>query len=86
MPCQLGLHLRTAALFINFANKFQSKIRIRKNEIIVDGKSVLGLLTLGASRNTKLCVEVEGTDADFAIEKIKEYFQNQKNCVDKPLE
>lgn len=54
MPCRLGLHLRTAALFVHFANKFESKIRIQKNETIVDGKSILGLLTLGASRNEKL--------------------------------
>ncbi len=86
MPCRLGLHLRTAALFINFANKFESEIRILKNETVVDGKSILGLLTLGASRNTKLCIEVEGKDADFAIKKIKEYFRNQKNCVDEFLE
>jgi phosphocarrier protein len=82
MPCRLGLHLRTAALFIHFANKFESEIRIRKNETIVDGKSILGLLALGVSRNEKLCIEIEGKDAELAIKMIKAYFGNQKNCVD----
>ncbi len=86
MPCRFGLHLRAAALFINFANKFESEIRIRKNETVVNGKSILGLLTLGASWNTKLCIEVEGDDADSAIKMIKAYFQNQRNCVDEFLE
>ena len=63
MPCHLGLHARTAVLFINFAKEFNSTIRTRKGKHVVNGKSILGLLTLGVAFNSKLEIEVEGDDA-----------------------
>ncbi|OGX04706.1 MAG: hypothetical protein A3G87_06265 [Omnitrophica bacterium RIFCSPLOWO2_12_FULL_50_11] len=86
MPCQLGLHARTAARFILFARRFSSDIRIRKGRLAVDGKSILGLLLLGATWKSKLIIAVEGEDADGAIQGIEAYFLMRENCADDVIE
>ncbi|MBI4115184.1 MAG: HPr family phosphocarrier protein [Candidatus Omnitrophica bacterium] len=86
MPCQLGLHARTATRFILFAKQFSSDIRIRKGRLSVDGKSILGLLLLGATWKSKLVVEVEGDDAEMAIQAIETYFLMRENCADDVIE
>lgn len=82
MPCRLGLHARVATRFIYFAQRFRSAVRVIKGDLVVDGKSVLGLLVLGASRNSKLRIEVCGEDAERAIQSIETYFQMLENCLD----
>lgn len=82
MPCRLGLHARTSAKFIFFTRQFNSEIRIKKGRLIADGKSILGVLCLGASWKSKLLIEAIGLDADQAIERIESYFQNQDHCDD----
>ena len=83
MPCRLGLHARTATRFIYFARQFRSRIRIIKGELAVDGKSILGLLALGASWKSRLRVEAQGEDAEKAIQGIEAYFLMAENCEDK---
>ena len=82
MPCRLGLHARTATRFILFAKQFRSRIRIIKGELIADGKSILGLLALGASWKSKLRIEVCGEDAEKAIQGIEAYFLIHEHCED----
>ena len=82
MPCKLGLHARTASRFILFVRQFRSSIRIIKGELVADGKSILGLLVLGASWRTKLRFEVQGEDAEHAIQAIESYFLIPENCLD----
>ncbi len=82
MPCQLGLHARVAARFILFVKRFHSKVRIRKGSLEVNGKSILGLLLLGASWNSRLHIKAEGDDADSAIAQIELYFLTPEHCGD----
>jgi phosphocarrier protein len=51
---RLGLHARAAARFVHLANTFKSKVTVAKDGTRVDGKSILGLLTLAAPRGSKL--------------------------------
>ena len=62
-----GLHARPAALFVQIANKFDSVIRVKKGKDVVNGKSIMGILMLGAERGTEISIEVEGSDAHSAI-------------------
>lgn len=65
----VGLHARPAALFVNEAAKFASKIRVRNatsNTDWVDAKSILGVLTLGVEQNHEIEVTVEGSDEEQA--------------------
>ena len=82
MPCKLGLHARTATRFILFVRQFAARVRIIKGGLVVDGKSILGLLALGASWKSRLLIEVEGDDADKASQAIEAYFLVPEHCDD----
>jgi phosphotransferase system HPr (HPr) family protein len=66
---ELGMHLRSAGAFVRLAAKFQSQVRVGTAELpAVDGKSILGLATLGAPRGTVLHLSADGPDEQEAIE------------------
>ena len=64
----LGLPARAAARFVRLASQFTSSIRVSRGSRELDGKSILGLLLLGASRGTEITLRAEGPDAEQAIE------------------
>lgn len=67
---RLGLHARAAARLVNTASGFESEIWLRKGEQAVNGKSIMGVLTLAASRGTALVIEANGDDEEQALEAI----------------
>ena len=74
-----GLHARPADLIVRRASQFESKIEIGKLGEWVDAKSILSLLTLGAAQGTELGLQVQGPDAEEAIQALKELFQQGFN-------
>jgi len=64
---QLGLHVRAAAMVVRTMTPFQSRIFIRTEGGRADARSVLDLLTLSASKGTRIVVEAEGRDAEAAV-------------------
>ncbi|MEL7498921.1 MAG: HPr family phosphocarrier protein [Planctomycetota bacterium] len=62
-----GLHMRPAYLFAETAAKFSCHVELVKDGNRVDGKSVIDILTLGASQGTQVTVEAKGDDAESAI-------------------
>ena len=71
-----GLHARPAALFVQTANQFESEIEILKDEIIVNGKSIMGIMTLAAEAGSTVIVRARGEDADKALVEIEKLFQS----------
>jgi len=69
---RLGLHARAAAKFVHVANKFKSSIAVMKEGSRVDGKSILGLLTLAAKKGTRLRLSASGDDAEQALSELSE--------------
>jgi len=67
---RLGLHARAAARFVHLATSFSSRIRVIKDGSTVDGKSILGLLTLAAARGTQLRLVAEGQDETVALDQL----------------
>ncbi len=67
---RLGLHARAAARFVHLANSFESRISVTKEGARVDGKSILGLLTLAAAKGTRLHLSADGPDEQKAIEEL----------------
>ena len=65
---RLGLHARAAAKFVHLAAGFRSRILVSKDASRVDGKSILGLLTLAAGKGTRLRLSAEGDDEAQAVE------------------
>ena len=63
---QLGLHARAATLLANHASAFKSDIKLRKGDIEVDAKSLLGILTLAAGKGTELELIIAGDDYEAA--------------------
>lgn len=64
---RLGLHARPAALFVQVANKFDSEVTVIKDDLEVNGKSIMGILTLAAEKDSTITVIVSGSDAEAAI-------------------
>jgi phosphocarrier protein len=62
-----GLHARPAALFVQVANKFDSRITVKSDKEEVNGKSIMGILMLGAEKGSAIIIEAEGEDAHLAI-------------------
>jgi phosphocarrier protein HPr len=74
---RLGLHARAAALLVKTANRFTSEITIEKDSLEVNGKSIMGILMLAASKGSKITLKAEGKDAALAIETLGELIQNK---------
>ena len=75
---KLGLHARPAALFVQLANKFDSKITVKKGEdAVTDAKSILGVLTLAAGYGSEILIRVEGEDAQTALDEIEKLVENK---------
>jgi len=68
IPNRLGLHARAAGKFVQRASKFRSKIQVSKDGLCVDGKSILGLLTLAGSQGSTLRMRIEGEDEAEAMQ------------------
>ena len=67
-----GLHARPAALFVQMANRFDSKITISKDDQEVNGKSIMGILMLAAEKDSQIEIVAEGDDAQEAISILEE--------------
>ena len=74
---KLGFHARAAANFVKTAENFSSKISVSKDGIYADGKSILGLLTLGASKGTVITVKVNGDDSEKALKALEDLINNK---------
>lgn len=69
---KLGLHARAAVKFVNLANRFSSSVKIEKDGNEIDGKSILGILTLAAVKGTQITIKVSGEDEQNALEALVE--------------
>lgn len=75
-----GLHVRPAQMFTEKAATFQSKINVLvkrdTNDIEIDGKSILGLLTLGLEKGSVIKLSADGPDAQEALDVLEELINN----------
>jgi phosphocarrier protein HPr len=72
-----GLHARPADMFVKLANQYEAKIELLKGSVRVDGKSILGILTLAAGPGTALEIEASGSDAQQALEALAELIASE---------
>lgn len=73
---KLGLHARASALFVKTASQFKSEIKVSRDGIEVNGKSIMGIMMLAAAKGTEIILNVAGTDESEAFEKLGELIQN----------
>lgn len=75
----LGMHARPAAMFVKTAAGFSSNIMVIKDNSEVNGKSIMGLMTLEACKGTVLTVTAAGDDATDALESIQHLIESGFN-------
>ena len=73
-----GLHARPAALFVQVANKFDSRITVKHNNEEVNGKSIMGILMLGIGTDSLIIIEAEGSDASKALLELEKVISSQE--------
>jgi phosphocarrier protein len=64
---KFGLHARPAAEFVKLANQFQSDVWVRKQELEVNGKSIMGMMMLAAECGAEITIRASGDDAKRAV-------------------
>jgi phosphocarrier protein HPr len=69
-----GLHTRPAAMIVKAAARFQSDFYIRKDSFEINGKSIIGVMTLAAEQGSTLSLKFEGPDEEQAAEAIVDLF------------
>ena len=63
----LGLHARPAAELVKLAGRFQSRVELRKDDLAVNGKSIMGVMMLAAECGSSLWIKTDGEDAEQAM-------------------
>lgn len=74
---KLGLHARAAVKFVNLANCFSSSVKIEKDGAEIDGKSILGILTLAAVKGSQITLIVSGKDEATALKALVALINNR---------
>ena len=72
-----GIHARPAAVLVEAAKDFQSVIYIEKDNIRINGKSILGIMTLGAGYGNKLKIIAQGEDEKEAVAALVRLFESK---------
>ncbi len=73
-----GIHARPAAMFVQLVDKLGVSVTVQKDNEKINGKSIMGLLTLGAPCGTILKVIVDGDEAESAMLKIEDFLSKQE--------
>ena len=74
---KLGLHARAAAKFVTLASSFASNVKLARNGQEVNGKSIMGVMMLAASKGADICLIADGCDENEAIAKLTELIENR---------
>jgi phosphocarrier protein HPr len=72
-----GIHARPAALLVQTANRFTSEISLEKNSERINAKSIMGIITLGATYKTEINIIADGEDENEAVAAIAQLFENK---------
>lgn len=73
---KLGLHARASALFVKTASQFASDVTVVRDDVEVNGKSIMGIMMLAAAKGTQILLRVTGSDEGEAFRKLGELVDN----------
>ncbi len=74
---KFGLHARPSASFVQTASRFRSEIKVEKDGLVADGKSILDLMMLAAAQGTQVTVKARGADAQEAIKALGDLIEGR---------
>jgi phosphocarrier protein HPr len=72
---RLGLHARAASVLVKTASRFASEVTIQKEDMEVNGKSIMGILLLAAPKGSAIQVVIEGSDEELAMQQLTELIE-----------
>ena len=72
-----GLHARPAAEFVKRAGKFRANIWVKKDDVEVNGKSIMGVMMLAAEHGSDIVIRASGEDAEAAVESLVELVESR---------
>ena len=72
-----GIHARPAALIAQTANKFASEVLLEKDSVVINAKSIMGVITMAAAYNTTMTIRATGDDEAQALETLATLFANK---------
>jgi phosphocarrier protein len=72
-----GLHARPAAMFVQIASRYNSSVTIYREEEKINGKSIMGILTLGIQPGTVVKLEIDGEDAQEVLDELAELLNRE---------
>ena len=73
---RLGLHARASAELVKLTNRYDARVTLSKGSMTVDGKSILGIMSLAAGMGTEIIVHCEGADCTQAMDAIGSLISN----------
>lgn len=68
---RLGLHARPAAEFVKIAGRFPCEVKVRKDSVEVNGKSIMGMMMLAAEQGSQLVIQASGEDTEGALDALE---------------
>ena len=71
-----GLHARPAAEFVKRAGKFRASIYVKKDDVEVNGKSIMGVMMLAAEHGSEITIRATGEDAEQAVTSLAELVES----------
>ncbi|MDH5611108.1 MAG: HPr family phosphocarrier protein [Gammaproteobacteria bacterium] len=74
---KLGMHARAAAKFVKLASTFESLIEIERKGRRVNGKSIMGVMMLAASKGSQVTLYAEGADAEESLNQLEQLINNR---------
>ena len=72
-----GLHARPAAEFVKLASRFASDVKLTKDDLTIDGKSIMGVMMLAAECGSTITLTVEGRDEEEAAASLIEFLESE---------
>jgi phosphocarrier protein len=75
---QFGIHARPAALFVKIASRFDAEVTVEKDGNEVSGKSIMGLMTLEASKGSLIIVTARGAGAEELMDELENLVVKRK--------
>jgi phosphocarrier protein len=73
---RLGLHARASALFVKTASQFAAEIKLARENVEVNGKSIMGIMMLAAAKGTTVRLTIEGADEEAAMAALGDLITN----------
>ncbi len=74
---KLGLHARPAALFVQTANRFSCDVTVKKGREKVNGKSIMGIMTLAVQQGAVITIRTEGPEAQIAMDELARLIESK---------